>query len=225
MTPQTSSLVRRSSRVWSAAVLGLAAASMVPTLLAAQTPAPLQQGTAPAPSLSTASPSATWPANTKLFQTKIAKIAIPDGRPAGDFPLPQLRVYDKEGRRVLERLGFYAQTFPAFMTRALSGGTTANASRLLSHELDLVLTPDGKPFPVSALPAADYTLVDYWASWCLPCRAQDAELQKILAAKPDLRINLVKVEADMSQKTPQEINRMLQAGRDAAAARAAKPQG
>ncbi len=222
MTPQTSSLVLRSPWVWRAAVLGLAVTLTAPSPLAAQ--APLQQGTAPTPRPSAATPATAWPANTQVIQTKIAKIAIPDGRPAGDFPLPQLRVYDKEGRRVLERLGFYAQTFPAFVNRALSGGTAANASRLLSHELDLVLTPDGKPFPVSALPAADYTLVDYWASWCLPCRAQDAELQKIFAAKPGLRINLVKVEADLSQKSPQEINRMIQAGREAAAARV-KPQG
>jgi Thioredoxin len=152
----------------------------------------------------------------------MAKIVIPNEREPNNFPVPQLRVYDKQGRRVLERLGYYAPTFSAFLTRALTGGTPADPSRLLAHELDLVLAPDG--MAISTLPDADYTIVDYWASWCLPCRAQDQELVKVLTANSSVRVNLLKVEADTSQKTPQEIMQMLQAGRESVAARK-KPQG
>lgn len=215
MTPQTAPLCRRSPWLRSAAALAFATAVTVPAALWAQ-------GTPQVPPQAAAPAGPAWPANTKVIESKLAKIAPPEGRAANDFPLPQLRVYDKQGRRVLERLGFYAPTFASFVTRALSGGSQADASRLLAHELDLVLAPDGKPLAV--LPEADYTIVDYWASWCLPCRAQDRELHKVLAAKPDLRINLLKVEADLSQKTPQEVSKMIEAGREAAAARK-KPQG
>lgn len=215
MTSQTSPLCRRSPWLRSAAALALAVAVTIPAALMGQG-APQAAVASPGPI--PADPSQiTWPANTRLIQTKMAKIAPLEGRAPGDFPLPQLRVFDKQGRQVLERLGYYAPTFVPFLTRALSGDTAANPSRLLAHELDLVLAPDGKT--LSTVPEADYTIVDYWASWCLPCRAQDRDLLKVLAAKPGVRVNLLKVEADVSQKTPQEIMKMMDAGRESVAKR------
>ncbi len=212
MTPQTSPLCRRSPWLRSAAALALAAAVTVPALLAQGPVQGTPQAAAPGDSGQPA-----WPANTRVIQSKMAKIAPLEGKAPTDFPLPQLRVYDKQGRQVLERLGYYAPTFSPFMTRALSGGTAANPERLLAHELDLVLAPDGKA--LSTVPEADYTIVDYWASWCLPCRAQDRDLVKVLTSKPGVRVNLLKVEADVSQKTPQEILKMMEAGRESVAAR------
>ena len=219
MTTQTSPLFRRSPWLRRASALALATAAMVPATLMGQ--GALQ--TVPGPSAAPMTPAPpTWPANTKLIQAKLVKIVIPNEREPNNFPVPQLRVYDKQGRRVLERLGYYAPTFSAFLTRALSGGTPADDSRLLAHELDLVLAPDGTT--LSTLPEADYTIVDYWASWCLPCRAQDQDLVKVLTANPGVRVNLLKVEADTSRMTPPEIMKMIEAGRASVAARQ-KPQG
>lgn len=196
MKPPISRVRRQLPWLWSLALLAVA----VPAVLAAA------EGADPA-----------WPAKVRVVKARVAKIAIPEGHADTEFPVPQLRVYDKDGRRVLERLGYYAPTFSAFLTRALSGGSPADPTHLLAHELDLVVTPEGQSIP--SVPEADYTIVDYWASWCAPCRAQDQDLIKVLASKPDLRINLVRVEADLSQKKPEEIARMIQAARDAAAAR------
>lgn len=214
MTSQISRVDRRSPWLRSAAALALAAAA-----IAAMAPAAL---TAQAPPQAAAPAGPAWPANTQVIQAKLVKIVIPNEREPNNFPVPQLRVYDKQGRRVLERLGYYAPTFSAFLTRALTGGTPADDSRLLAHELDLVLAPDGKL--ISTLPAADYTIVDYWASWCLPCRAQDQDLVKVLTANPGVRVNLLKVEADTSRMTPQEVMKMIEAGRESVATRK-KPQG
>jgi thioredoxin len=38
------------------------------------------------------------------------------------------------------------------------------------------------------------TLIDFWAPWCHPCRAINAELERLAAMKPDLQI--VKVNVD-----------------------------
>ena len=221
MTPQTSRVTRRSPSLRSAASLALAVATLaaVPTALMGQGAPQTLPGPAAAPM--TPAPPA-WPANTKLLYATLVKIVIPNEREPNNFPVPQLRVYNKQGQRVLERLGYYAPTFSSFLTRALSGGTPADSSRLLAHELDLVLGPDGQV--ISTLPDADYTIVDYWASWCLPCRAQDRDLVKVLTAKPNVRVNLLKVEADTSRMTPPEIMKMIEAGRASVAARQ-KPQG
>lgn len=222
MTAQTFRVHRRFPRLRSAAALTLAVAMAPAALMGQGAPQPLQ--TTPGPAMrpvDTTTPPV-WPANTKLLQAKLVKIVLPNEKEPNNFPVPQLRVYDKQGRRVLERLGYYAPTFSAFLTRALTGGMPADDSRLLAYEMDLVLAPDGTP--ITTLPDADYTIVDYWASWCLPCRAQDQDLVKVLTANSSVRVNLLKVEADTSQKTPQEVMQMLQAGRDSVAARK-KPQG
>jgi len=161
-----------------------------------------------------------WPANAKVIDARVAKLVFPEGQQ--EFPLPQLRIYDRQGRRVLERLGFHAPTFNTFVTRALDGGNSPSP-HLLANELALVLAPDGKP--LATLPDADYTIVDYWAAWCAPCHAQDRELLKVLSARPKTRVNLLRVEADLSQKTAAEVQKMIDEGTAAAAAAKKKGKG
>jgi len=191
-----------------AVVLGL---TLPAVLLAAQSaPAPMAPQAAPA--APTAAPSASepaWPANTKVIEARIAKIVFPQRE--GDFPLPQLRIYDRQGRQVNERLGYYAPTFAAFVGRTLDGGSPAIEARALADELDRVVAPDGKP--LAALPEADYTIVDYWATWCAPCRAQTRDLVTLLNARPKVRVNLLHVEADTSKMTPSEVQKMIEEGR------------
>jgi thiol-disulfide isomerase/thioredoxin len=177
--------------------------SSLPALLLATTLA------LPAVLLAAESAAPAWPANTKVVEAKIAKIVFPEGRQ--EFSLPQLRVYDRQGRRVLERLGYYAPTFASFVGRSLDGGSPADPSHTLADELDWIVGTDGKP--LAALPEADYTIVDYWASWCAPCRTQSRDLQTILTARPKVRVNLLHVEADTAKMTQAEIKKMIEDGR------------
>jgi cytochrome c biogenesis protein CcmG/thiol:disulfide interchange protein DsbE len=46
---------------------------------------------------------------------------------------------------------------------------------------EVALTPlgDGKPFADSDLRDGDVTLVNYWASWCAPCRVEHPKLEQL----------------------------------------------
>jgi thiol-disulfide isomerase/thioredoxin len=194
-----------------AVVLGLTLPAVLLAAQGAPTPMAPQAPPQAAPAAPTAAPAGepAWPANTKVIEAKIAKIVFPQRE--GDFPLPQLRIYDRQGRQVNERLGYYAPTFAAFVGRSLDGGSPAIEARPLADELDRVVAPDGKP--LAALPEADYTIVDYWATWCAPCRAQTRDLVTLLNARPKVRVNLLHVEADTSKMTPSEVQKMIEAGR------------
>jgi thiol-disulfide isomerase/thioredoxin len=46
------------------------------------------------------------------------------------------------------------------------------------------------------IPVADFTIVEYWAGWCEPCKMEAKELADVLAAHPDVAINVLHTEAD-----------------------------
>ena len=55
-----------------------------------------------------------------------------------------------------------------------------------------------KPFTLSSL-RGKYGLVDFWASWCLPCRAENPNLVKAYAALKDKNFEVVGVSLDQGK--------------------------
>ncbi|EHQ30088.1 TlpA disulfide reductase family protein [Mucilaginibacter paludis] len=59
------------------------------------------------------------------------------------------------------------------------------------------LTPEGKTLRLSDVMAASkYTLVDFWASWCIPCRAENPNVVKAYMAYHDKGFNVLSVSLD-----------------------------
>jgi len=55
--------------------------------------------------------------------------------------------------------------------------------------------PDGKPLKLSDL-RGKYVLIDFWASWCAPCRAENPSLVKVYSAYKDKGFTVLGVSLD-----------------------------
>lgn len=103
--------------------------------------------------------------------------------------LPQLRVYDSKGRLLVSETGYGPELGPA-VAEIFAGRGTPDEARPLSMDLK-VLLQDGRP--LEQVPGADFTAVEYWSTWCVPCHALARDLAELFARHPKLRFNLVHV--------------------------------
>lgn len=62
------------------------------------------------------------------------------------------------------------------------------------------LTPAGEELSLSDLVGqTDYVLVDFWASWCGPCRRLIPVLKEIYAGLPDGRLQIISCSVDQDK--------------------------
>jgi len=133
-----------------------------------------------------------WPANVEVIEAKLAPSEFE--KPEFQLRLPQLRVYDGKGRLLLDQTGYDKEHFAAQMGKSLQGKPLAGSKGdPLAEELKRFLGKDGKP--LGAPPPQAVRIVEWWADWCVPCHSQAQELAKVLAAKPETRVALYRVEA------------------------------
>jgi thiol-disulfide isomerase/thioredoxin len=88
-----------------------------------------------------------------------------------------------------------------------SGAATKDGSWLGKQAPELAL-PDanGKPIPISSF-KGKYLLVDFWASWCAPCRAENPNVVKAYAAYKNKNFAILGVSLDKDKDAWQEAVR------------------
>ena len=63
------------------------------------------------------------------------------------------------------------------------------------------VTPDGQELSLSELIGkTDYVLLDFWASWCGPCRRFIPVLKEIYATQPEGRLQILSCSLDQDKK-------------------------
>ncbi|MFC0515297.1 TlpA family protein disulfide reductase [Mucilaginibacter angelicae] len=99
---------------------------------------------------------------------------------------------------------------------ALSTGWQGKAKALQAHRQDTVITNKnltaGKPLPAFDLQTADgksiklssvkgkMVLVDFWASWCMPCRAAIPHLKELYKAYHAKGFEIMSISIDQNRK-------------------------
>lgn len=146
-----------------------------------------------APALLAASAADSAPPNAhRLFELRLTKPAMTEEMFDNVFSLPQFRVYDAAGAQVLDLgNGYDHESFDRRMRATLARPEKTGSTHTLAEELARFEGAE-----LSDLPAAELTIVELWAEWCVPCHELNAQLTKILAGHSERRIDRLHVNAN-----------------------------
>lgn len=158
-----------------------------------------------------------WPANVHLVEARLAPKEFEN--PKFRLELPQLRIYDGQGRLLYDKNGYEVGQVAETLRRAKAAKPVpGKGENPLAAELKRFQSPEGRP--LAALPGTDLRIVEWWAEWCAPCHAQAKELAEALAKTPQTKVALVHVDAnrpgfsgkkivlDDSKLTPEMIRKL-----------------
>lgn len=109
--------------------------------------------------------------------------------------LPEIRVYDAGDRLVLRSFGAKNGPIGRSIVQALRRHSPI-AGPSFKETLAELETRDGKPALGQTKGGARITVVDYWAEWCIPCKALGKELDAWAARQPAGYVQIVRAETD-----------------------------
>jgi thiol-disulfide isomerase/thioredoxin len=113
------------------------------------------------------------------------------------YALPQLRVYDTRGQLVYNLpMGANAATIGPDIEKALKSDRTVLGPTLKQSLADLRTYQDR---PASSVVGGQIrpVIFDYWAAWCIPCKALERALLGWAGHKPPGSVQIVKAETDI----------------------------
>jgi thiol-disulfide isomerase/thioredoxin len=133
--------------------------------------------------------------NHQIIEAKVKDKELLKMVSGKELAIPQLRVYDKQGQQVADfGSDFEPETFKEELDKVLQSPKPAEGNPALKAELEIIT--DNKNKKLKDLAPADFTIVEYWAEWCEPCREQSKLLKESLEAHQNLAIHVLHVQAD-----------------------------
>jgi len=113
-------------------------------------------------------------------------------RLTGSPTVPWLTIYNKDLKPIYHAVGFNSRSDALWQLVIDQNVPTEFAPKLYETE----------PYTgVRAvdLPDADFTFVEYFASWCTNCKLVQGAMADFIAERPNLNINHVQIEADTAK--------------------------
>ncbi len=119
------------------------------------------------------------------------------GKPKSIFgifiALPRLYVFDNKGHEILEQSGAH-DNLKKTLDKTFSERTPIKDSKPLGKWMNkLALMPDTQAYKPGD---AQFTILEYWASWCEYCFQERDQLLAYFRQHPTMAVNWITVDAD-----------------------------
>lgn len=123
------------------------------------------------------------------------------------YALPELRIYDRRQKLIFHTNGAPTDT-AATLDRVISDDRPVAGPTFQETLADLE-THERKPAADVVTPGQRVIIFDYWAEWCIPCKALEKDLIAWARKQPRDSIQIVRVEADLQKLEREKGGKVL----------------
>lgn len=133
---------------------------------------------------------------------------------ASQYALPELRIYDQRQQLIFHGKGVEPGKMGALLDQVASAKRPIAGPTFQETLVDLE-TSDHQPANEYVRPGDHITIFDYWAEWCVPCKALEKELLAWAGDQPPGTVQIIRAEADLMKLARARGDKIIMMKRDA----------